>query len=174
MKWQHLSWSSCSPRTSHLLPWVTALPSGSLPSPRPHSLTPLCCVLRRGRLTTRGKFSQAFGGSAGTAPGSRPGWGRRWGSSTGPPATRARGPGRRERRPEGEAGRSPGPLGRRAAVRAAAGCRSWYWAAGRGRKQRRSSKGSTQHRTGGARCCHLHKRKRAVRRQPSRGERKDT
>lgn len=159
------------PRTLHLLPPVTALPSGSLTSPCPHSLTPLCCVLHRGRLTTRGKFYWAFGSPAGTAQGSLPGWGRRWGSSTGLPVTRVRGPERRERRPEGEAGKCPGPPGRQAAVGAAGGCRSWYWAAGRGRKQRRSSKGNIQHRTGGAACRHLHERKRAVRRQPSGWER---
>lgn len=52
---------------------------------------------------------------------------------------------------------------------AGGGSSNWNWAAGRGRKQRRSSKGNIQHRTGGARCCHLHKRKRAVRKQHSWG-----
>ena len=134
--------------------------------------TVLCAPPCRGPLTTPGKFYWAVGGWAGTAQGSQWAWGWRWGSSTGWLETRARGPGRKERGSgmgerglEGGVVGCPGPpLGRRVAVVAGGGSSNWYWAAGQGRKQRRSSKGNIQHRTAGAHSCHLHERKRAVRR----------
>lgn len=73
-----------------------------------------------------------------------------------------------ERRQEEGKEKGSGPLGRQVELVAGGGSSNWYWAAGWGRKQRRSSKGNIQHRTGGARCCHLHKRKRAIRKQHSR------
>lgn len=189
VKWQQLSRlpAPCAtpPAAVHSAALCPGPPSAHLPSsgssksPPPRPLwPPLCCVPCQGRLTTRGKFYWASWGRAGTAQGSRPGWGRRWGSSTGLLGTRAWGPagrrwgsGRRERKLEGDGGQSPGPLGVWVAQAAGGGSSNWYWAAGQGRTQRRSSKGNIQHRTGGARCWHLHKRKRAVRRQHSRWER---
>lgn len=180
MKWQLLS--SCSSpahHTSRCLLFGTS-PSGPLPPTHLPSGTLRCpcavCPSPR-PLTTRGKFYWAFWGWAGTAQGSQLGWERRLGNSTGLLETRARGQGRRgwgsqswERKPEGDRGKGSRPSGSQVARSAGRGSSNWYWAAGRGRKQRRSSKGNIQHRTGGARCCHLHKRKRAVRRRHAQWE----
>jgi hypothetical protein len=75
-----------------------------------------------------------------------------------------------ERWREGGKWKGSGPPGQLVELRAEGGSSNWYWAAGLGRKQRRSSKGNIQHRTGAARCCHLHERKKAVRKQHSREE----
>lgn len=77
----------------------------------------------------------------------------------------------KKRKLEGDGAKSLGLLGSQVALVAGRGSSKYYWAAGQGRKQRRSSKGNIQHRTADARCCHLHKRKRAVKKEPSQWER---